>query len=356
MTSPAPRDVWTGILAESPDALAFQTPVWLDCICETGGYEDVSRLYETSDGGQLVLPMVRRTRLLGALAIESSLPAGWGFGGFVTRAATRPEDAAAALSELAGHAALRSSVRVRPTPLTAATWAAAAPAGAIRVPRLAHVLDLEGGFEQVWARRFTGSARTAVRKAERAGLTVECDTSGRLVPVYYDLYMRSIERWAGGGRTPLPIARWRGRRRDPLRKLQLITERLGDACRIWLASLDGRPAAAIIVLLQGRNASYWRGAMDEASAGPTRANYLLHSRAIEDACRAGCLHYHMGETGSSASLAQFKSRFGAAACEYAEYRLERLPITELSRRVRTLERQVIGTAHALLTRPRGERR
>ena len=58
--------------------------------------------------------------------------------------------------------------------------------------------------------------------------------------------------------------------------------------------------------------------MDEKLAGKTYANYLLHSMAIKDACSQGCTHYHMGETGGSASLAHFKSRFGATAVPYAE--------------------------------------
>jgi hypothetical protein len=98
---------------------------------------------------------------------------------------------------------------------------------------------------------------------------------------------------------------------------------MGDDCRIWVAWHDERPAAAIIVLAHGVNVSYWRGAMDRDLAGPTRANFLLHSRAIEDACRGGRRYYHMGETDPGSSLARFKAQFGAEAHPYLEYRLER---------------------------------
>jgi lipid II:glycine glycyltransferase (peptidoglycan interpeptide bridge formation enzyme) len=116
---------------------------------------------------------------------------------------------------------------------------------------------------------------------------------------------------------------------------------LGEACRVWVAWAEGQPAAAILVL-QGTNAHYTRGMMDKDLAGPTRANYLLHQLAIEDACNAGCRHYHMGETGSSSSLAQFKTRFGALPHRYAEYHLERLPITAFDRRARTVVKRIIG--------------
>ena len=37
--------------------------------------------------------------------------------------------------------------------------------------------------------------------------------------------------------------------------------------------------------------------------------------------------YHLGESGASRSLAHFKEKFGARPVPYAEYRLERLPLT-----------------------------
>ncbi len=116
---------------------------------------------------------------------------------------------------------------------------------------------------------------------------------------------------------------------------------LGEACRIWVAWHNGQPAAAILVL-QGSNASYIRGMMDKELAGPTRANYLLHRLAIEEACEAGCRYYDMGESGSSTSLAQFKTRFGARPCPYAEYHIERLPITSLHRHARGAIKRMIG--------------
>jgi hypothetical protein len=91
-----------------------------------------------------------------------------------------------------------------------------------------------------------------------------------------------------------------------------------------------RPVAAIVVLRHGSSAAYWRGAMDEPRAGPTRANYLLHRLAIEEACLDGARYYHMGETGTSETLAQFKTRFGAEPYSYYEYRIERLPLTRLA--------------------------
>jgi hypothetical protein len=272
------------------------------------------------------------------VAPEASLPESWGMGGLLASGGVRAADVAAVFADLAARPALRISIR--PSPLHAGHWDAARPRRAITVPRLAHVLDLGGGFGTVWGQRFSGTARTAVRKAERSGVTAECDSTGRLLPVFYALWERSVDRWAAQQNEPQRLARWRAHRRDPYDKLELIARTLGDACRVWVAWHDGRAAAALIVL-QGANAHYTRGAMDKDLAGPTRANYLLHRLAIEDACAAGCRRYHMGETGTSASLAQFKSRFGALPHTYAEYRLERVPISAADAGLRTAVKRAI---------------
>jgi lipid II:glycine glycyltransferase (peptidoglycan interpeptide bridge formation enzyme) len=202
-------------------------------------------------------------------------------------------------------------------------------------------LDLAGGFDQVWTKGFTGQTRNHIRRAERSGLSVECDTTGRLIPEFYGLFEQSLVRWANQQHEPVWLARWRGHQRDPLRKLQMMAKMLGDECRVWVARFEGRPAAALIVL-QGTNAHYTRGAMDKELASATHANDLLQRLAIEDACRAGCHHYDMGESGTSESLAHFKSRFGAVGYSYAEYYFERLPLTRWNSQARGMVKQIIG--------------
>ena len=165
------------------------------------------------------------------------------------------------------------------------------------VPRLAHVLELEGGFARVWGEALHGTARTAVRKAERSGSPWSGTRPADWCPCSTSSIERSLDRWAAAARAAGARALARSRR-DSLRKFELIARTLGEACRIWVAWRDRQPAAAILVL-QGTNASYVRGMMDKELAGPTRANYLLHKLAIEEACEAGCRHYDMGETGPS---------------------------------------------------------
>jgi hypothetical protein len=340
VVSPAPRDVWQEQYESDPEALVTQSPAWLDGMCALGGWEDATRLYERPKGRLLVLPMVRRVGLgSGRLALRSSYGEGWGMGGLLASRGITREDVDAVAQDLLLRAGLRTLIR--PNPLLAGEWAAAEVPGAQVVRRLAHVLDLEGGFDVVWSRRFAGGARRDVRRAERAGVVVERGSSAAHVDAFYELFDRSLERWANQQHEPVWLARWRGHRRDPVRKFHSLARSLGQAFGVWVARLDDRPVAAAIVLLGG-NAHYTRGAMDVARAGPARANYLIHFHAIREACEAGCRSYHFGETGGSSTLAFFKSRFGAEPYPYAEYRFERLPLTPIDRRLRAAVKRAIG--------------
>lgn len=338
VTSPAPREAWQEILASDPQSLVDQTPLWLDCMIEAGHYEDASRLYEV-DGNKMVLPMVRKHALTPLLAEEASHPAAWGIGGLISASPLQPEHIAAVFEELRSRNTMR--VKIRPNPMLGEVWESGRPHKVMAIQRLAHVLDLEGGFEHVWSKRFASYTRTKVRKAEKSGLEVECDSSGRLIPVFYELLVKSVDRWAEKQHEPAALAMWRARRRDPLAKFEHIARRLGDQCNVWVAWYHGEPAATIIVL-KGANAHSMRGAMNKELAGPTEANTLIQSMAIEDACKSGCRYYHLGETGANQSLAHFKARFGAEPKSYCEYIIERLPMTAADHWLRTFVKTLIG--------------
>lgn len=341
VTTPAPRSVWMELVQADPTAQVFHTPAWLDCVTAVTGGQDASRLYELPGGRRLVLPMVRAQRTPGPLAVEASLPYGWGVGGLLS-GSTRvtADEVRTVVDDLLSRRLLRTSLRPRSG--DAPAYEAVIPADVPRTQHREQVLDLQGGFEEVWGKRFTSKARRAVRKAEASALQVETDDTGALVPEFYELYEASLVRWAASQHEPLALARFRAARRDPLAKFATVAARLGPALRVYLARVDGRPAAAVLVLLQGGTATYWRGAMDKDLAGPTRANDLLHRLAIEDACASGRLTYAMGDSGTSASLAKFKESFGAVGRDYQGYRLERVPLTAWDAAARKAVKRVIG--------------
>jgi hypothetical protein len=302
--------VWKQLLAEDPTATVYQTPEWLDCICRVEAYHDASRLFELPDGRQLVLPMVGRSWRPRALTVEASLPTFWGAGGLVAAGSVRATDIAAVWPHLiAGSPAL---MRVQAGYMTAQAWSAVQPpTGVVIGSSQSHVLDLEGGFERVWSKRFKSEVRTSVRKAERIGVDVEFDTGGRLIPAVYDAYLNWVAQRARERRLPAWAMVRRASRQESLRKYQAVAEAHGDRCRVWVARLDGEFVAGLIMLVHGAHAFYWRGYSAREPAARTRGNVLLQRLAIEDACAAGCRWYNMGQSGGVASLEQFKARFGA---------------------------------------------
>lgn len=331
-------DVWDAIYHGDPAALPSQSRRWAGAITACG-YRDITRRYVFEDGRQAVLPLFEGRHGPRHLRRWWSPPAAWGFGGVIAEPPLTAVELSLILQDVAAQVPLQ--VRLRPNPLQDRIWQQAASPGWVRLARTGHVLDLTGGFSAVWSQRFRPRTRTAIRKAERASLDIEAGNTPRLVEEFYGLFERSVERWAGKQHEAVALARWRARRRDPVAKFHVLAKAMGSECRIWLARHEGRPAAAILTL-QGHNAHYTRGAMDAERVGTTCANFLLHHLAIEAACEAGCRTYHMGETGRSASLAQFKSRFGAIATPYAEYIFERVPLHWVGERARVVVKRVIG--------------
>jgi len=335
VTTPAPREEWERIATGDPGAVAEHFPRWTDAICAVGPWEDASRCYELADGRRFVLPLVRHRRVPGGW--YASPPPAWGFGGLVG-----PDlDAGVVervVEDLRGMGAVRISIR--PDPTTAEAWAGVRGRGVTLLPRFAHVIDLEGGIEAVEA-GYKKSTRRGIRYAERAGVTVEKDHTGALLPVHYELYLKAVETWSERQREPLALARWRARRRDPLEKLEAMAEHLGkDFCQ-FVAYHEGRPVASSIMLI-GPSAHDTRAAMVRDLPPKVRANDALQAASIRHAVESGCTRYHLGESGESENLAMFKERWGAVGHPYHEVRIERLPVTRVDAAARGAVKRLIG--------------
>jgi hypothetical protein len=259
-----------------------------------------------------------------------SLPAFWGNGGLVAAGSPRATDVAAVWPQLI--AGSHGLMRLQPGHLTAGAWNAIQPPAGVTIGSgRTHVLDLEGGYERVWKERFKSETRSGARKAERAGLDVEFDATGRLIPAFYDMYMGWIARRARERSLPGWIMQRHARNQESLRKYQAVAEALGDRCRTWIARLDGEPVAGLIMLVHRDHAFYWRGCSSREQASRTRANVLLQRLAIEEACAAGCRWYNMGQSGGVASLEHFKTRFGARPQLAPQYTFGRPPIIRMQR-------------------------
>src|SRR5256885_1681053 len=150
VTSPVPREHWTTIHAQDPAALIAQTPAWIDCLTASG-YADATRMYESASGWRAVLPMVRRaTPLPRRLAPQLSMPNAWGMGGLICESPPSPRELEAVAADLRSLGAV--STRIRPNPLHAEQFAPLRGSRLTEIPRLPHVLHLDGGPAGLWQR------------------------------------------------------------------------------------------------------------------------------------------------------------------------------------------------------------
>jgi hypothetical protein len=260
-------------------------------------------------------------------------------GGIIGANPLLASDIASIISDLRQLGAI--GIRILPNPLQGEQWDLGVNGSTRTLPRLSHVLDLDGGFDKVQSELFSRTARKRVRKAERAGLEIERDTTGRLLPIYHELYKRSIDRWARQSREPRALARLRTARHDPLERFEFLAKTFGDRFVTWVAWHDGKPAAAHIIL-NGNSYFGWRGAIDDELASDTGAAFLLQHVSIEDACNAGASFYYFGESGRSKGVAEFKERFGSIGYPYPEIRIERIPFTAADQMVRSTVKYFIA--------------
>jgi len=339
VTTPVPRETWNAVVKADRDALVSQSLAWRDAVFATGRHADASRLYQFDSGRQVVIPLASRRGLPPGCGAMTSWPPTAEIGGPICADGeiARPE-AAEILADLARINALSVEIRLRPD--AGEHWLAAATSWQVERHNT-YILDLRGGFDDVWNNRFRRSVRTAVRRAERSQLEIETGRSALLLGEFCRLYDKSVRRWAAGRHEPAWLARRLLSQEMSRARLDQMARHFGDDLTVWLARVQGRPAAALIVLSSGSYAKYWRGAMDKELAGPTQANNLLHRLAIERACEAGYGFYDMG-FGDAPPLIAFKQKLGAVARQTHTLRRERLPIHATRLYVENAVKRAIG--------------
>jgi hypothetical protein len=303
--------------------------------------------------------MARRAAAPG-LAIEASWPAGWGTGGVLAPGGVRPDEAAMVHADLAAGRAI--SAAVRPSFTAAAAWPVAG-GNALLIPREVHVAHFGGqSFEEYWARSVSGKVRRGIgnarRHLEREGVVITAGNSPDLVDALYQVYLRWADQRAAQRRMPRALARWQARRAEPFAKFSTVAGALGEDCRIWVASWQGRPVGATMSLYHGEAAIGWRAFTDRSVPNQFRLFEVMATEALRHACESGCSYLEMGESVGRADLAAIKRRFGGQEHTFAEYCFERVPLSAGRMAFQRLRRQaearmIPGARRATSGRPAG---
>jgi hypothetical protein len=328
VVSPVPTETWNEVLAADPGATAQQTPEYAAAVRQAVGGRDASRLYVLDNGRRLLLPLVRR-KSLPWLRFEAGYPTGYGHGGLLAEGGLRPSDVRAVVEDLRAQGAM--SIAIDGHHHTANQWLTSGVdelPGVLARQRRVDVLDLAGGFDDLW-KRFKPNVRRNFRKAEREGVRVEFDTSARLIPVFYDIYLAWVEARLPESRVPAPIARRLARQREPLKKLEKVAALLGDKCRVCVAWHRDKPVAASITLVHGQHATGWRNYSIKNLSAPVAANTFMHIAEFKSAVASGCRYFDLGQSSGVPGLLGYKLSLGGVPREIIDLRVEPAAVTRL---------------------------
>jgi hypothetical protein len=342
--SPVPVGEWESVLATDPGATALQTPQYMAAVLMARGGRDVSRLYELSDGRRLVLPLVRQTSLPG-LVVAGDYPGGFGHGSLLATGGLRRSDITTVVTDLRGRG---MSIRIGGGHHTADQWSAGLIRGVVEIPRRVDVIDLTCGYQDYLARVVRRGTRQNVAKAARNGVEIECDTSGRLVGVFYDVYLSWVERWIPRSGLPPTLARHSALKQEPYAKFETVAALMGDKCRVFVAWHRGRAVASCINLVHGEHAIGWRSYSVKELADPVQANTATQVAGIRDAMESGCRWFDLGQSGDVSNLHSFKNSLGGAGRRVVDLRIEPPALT----RARTVVERTKAGVIDLLSRSR----
>lgn len=206
-----------------------------------------------------------------------------------------------------------------------------------------HRLDLTAGLARLFE-NMDGSARQAVRKAERDGVTVEVSHSEQAVRDFYFLQCLTRKRH---GLPPQPLNFflniWR----------HILSQKQG---MVALASWRGKKVAGAVYFFLGGRAVYKFGASD-IRRQQVRPNNLVMWEAIQWLARNGVASLHLGRTSLlNEGLRKFKLNLGAAEhrLEYVKYDLRKNCFVMESDQVMGWHNQVFRLLPIFMSRRAGE--
>jgi hypothetical protein len=299
---PLPDERWDAIVAASPGASGFQSRAWFEARARfRPKYEARCLGLELSSGETVALPLlvrkgVLRQGLLGRAVANTE----YAYGGPLLAGRHLGDrdwrEIDAARSPLG-----RIDVPGNPHEPAPAWLVERDPLLADRTHVIALDRDPLEGFEP--------SARRAVRKAEREGVTVERESGAGALAAYRAILDDTVRRWG-------PDA-------DQGEPWDVVEAVLASPCaELWLArSKDGRAAAGGVFLLTPAIALYWHGAMLAELAELRPAN-ALHAAVLRDAREKGRALYDLGRdpTGGGEGVRRFKRSLGAREVELRGWR------------------------------------
>ena len=310
-----PIAIWDDILSKQQTYSFFQTPLWSEILCQTiPESRSYHHWFSFSDGTEAVLPTIAIPKRLGFQKVES-LP--WGtYGDLIGSGPIGIEHRIAAASQLISWRVPVAEINLPPATSTLDESKLSRLGWRVRTATT-HLLPLDEPFDTIWAKRFKSRNRTAIRNAQKKGITVRLSNDLDSLDSLKRLYRAACEKWTGI-ETP------------PERFFDMLLDRSGDAIRIWLAEKDNAVRSASVIFYGKGDVQYFAGASDRNSSD-NNGSKLLMSEIIRDAVERRYTSFNFGGSGGASGIEQFKERFGAKKVNYFRLNLMH-PVVRLFKR------------------------
>ncbi len=288
VVNPLEEPAWDELVLSHPDYTCFHGSAWARVLHETYGYQPCYLLIRDGRHLRALLPVMDvRSRLTGRRGV--ALP----FTDACPPLASDPASSHALLAQLT------ELGRAHGWKYWECRGVGNVPTGTpIARTYYGHVLDLSAGEARLFD-GFKTTVRTAIRKAEQAGVQVETSRGWDALRTFYALHCQT--------------RRKHGLPPQPLRFFRNIQSHILDANlgTVVVARHQQRPIAAAVFFQFGRKAIYKYGASD-AALQDLRANNLVMWHAIRWYARCGCDTFHFGRTDADADgLRRYKLGWGA---------------------------------------------
>lgn len=289
---------WADLTRTNAAASVFHTSGWLQALRQTYGYEPVS--YTTSAREAPLTNSILLCRVNSWLTGERlvSVP----FADHCDPLLDAPENARSLFEALRAEARGRCKyVELRPT-------AALQPESGFREAATyrSHAIDLRPTLDEIRARTHPSTIQRNIGKAQREALTCKEGRSNDLLDAFYDLLVLTRKRH---GVPPAPKL-W----------FENLVRCLGDAVKVRVAYVNGRPIGSIMTLEHRSTLIYKYGCSDARFHNLGTMPFLFW-RAIEDAKHQGLETFDLGRSDlDNAGLSTFKERLGGTPSTLTYYR------------------------------------
>lgn len=285
---------WIEICKKVPYSTFFHTPLWADIFCNNfkKRYKKAAKKIRFNDGKTVLFPCVtkEKTRFV---KVTLSMPAAT-FGGWLSLEPLQVEHVNLLFQNLAQYKDL--IMRENPyDPVLNSICIQNAKEDTTQS------IYLDDGYEKIF-QKSEYRHRRAVKTALKKGVVVNEATDFEQWSKYYDIYLKTIERWKK--KRLFSGVSYKKSFFDLIYNLDFNNRKL------FIAYVENKPVAGMLCFYWNNHAVMWHGA-GLSDYFIYRPNNLLYDHAIHHACNNGFKWFDCNPSGGINGVIRFKKHLGA---------------------------------------------